>query len=269
MSGYNFFLSALLAIVLSGCSMIESSPYDVHITGRRNLTSQNIALIEQKMSGHRTMRFAMISDSQRYYDDTEDAVLAINARGDVDFVVHGGDLTEYAATKEFLWQRDILCGLSMPWVCVIGNHDCIANGVETYQTVFGDLNFAFTAGNVRFLCLNSNSLEFDHSVAVPDLGFIKNEIANVTPEVEKTVVLMHAGPESSIFDSNVREEFHALIKQMPGLQFCLYGHGHNLSIDDYFSDGILYYECATTHKRSYLLFTLHEDNTYTYEVVNF
>lgn len=159
--------------MLYGCDMIESNPYDVHITGEKQLTYKNIELIERATAGKSIIRFAVISDSQRFYDETRDAVNAINARGDIDFVLHGGDLTEYGATKEFLWQRDILDKLSMPYVCVIGNHDCIATGIEAYKSLFGPLNFSFTAGDVRFVCLNTNSLEFDYSEAVPDLGYIK------------------------------------------------------------------------------------------------
>lgn len=260
----------IMCAVMSGCSMIESNPYDVHITGEKGLTDKNIARIESSTSGRTSLRFAVISDSQRFYDETRDAVNAINARGDIDFVLHGGDLTEYGATKEFLWQRDILDKLTVPYLCVIGNHDCIATGLEAYQSLFGPLNFAFSAGNVRFVCLNTNSLEFDYSEAVPDLSFIRSEIGRTHPCDQKTIVLMHARPFSEQFSNNIAEEFHHLLKQLPNLQFCIYGHGHNVTVDDLFGDGVIYYQCASTKKRSYLLFTIHPDsNDYDYEVVEF
>lgn len=250
--------------------MIESNPYDVHITGEKQLTCKHINLIESATAGKPELRFAVISDSQRFYDETRDAVNAINARGDVDFVLHGGDLTEYGATKEFLWQRDILEKFSMPFVCVIGNHDCLATGLEAYQSLFGPLDFAFTAGDVRFVCLNTNALEFDYSQAVPDFSFIRSEIAAPHPSNRKTVVLMHARPYSEQFNNNVATEFHALLTQLPNLQFCIYGHGHNVTVDNLFNDGVIYYQCASTKKRSYLLFTIHPDNdSYDYEVVEF
>ena len=254
--------------MLYGCDMIESNPYDVHITGEKQLTYKNIELIERATAGKSIIRFAVISDSQRFYDETRDAVNAINARGDIDFVLHGGDLTEYGATKEFLWQRDILDKLSMPYVCVIGNHDCIATGIEAYKSLFGPLNFSFTAGDVRFVCLNTNSLEFDYSEAVPDLGYIKNEIATMDAGVRKSVVLMHASPYSEQFSNNLAQEFHQLLTRLRGLQFCVYGHGHNVTVDEFFNDGVIYYQCAATKKRSYLVFTIH-DNGYDYEVVEF
>ena len=52
-----------------------------------------------------------MGDSQRWYDATEDFVKEINKRDDIDFVIHGGDMSDFGVTKEFLWQRDIMNGL--------------------------------------------------------------------------------------------------------------------------------------------------------------
>ena len=41
----------LLALCFSGCDMLETHPYDVHITGERELNNKNIQLIENKMQG--------------------------------------------------------------------------------------------------------------------------------------------------------------------------------------------------------------------------
>lgn len=265
----DFIILLLAGMFVQGCDMIESSPYDVHVTGEKRLTEKNIALIEKATAGKETIKFAMISDSQRFFDETWDAVKAINSRDDIDFVLHGGDVSEYGATREFLWQRDLLNRLDVPYVCVIGNHDCIATGVEAYRAVFGELNFSFTAGDVKFLCLNTNALEFDGATPVPDLGFIKRELASLPPQVRRTVVLMHAGPYSEQFNNDIAEEFEALIRRFPGLQFCLFGHGHNVKVEEPFGDGVVYYECASTRKRSMLVFTLNPDDSYDYEVVDF
>ena len=80
----------------------------------------------------------------------------------IDFVIHGGDMSDFGVTKEFLWQRDIMNGLKVPYVALIGNHDCLGTGEETYKTVFGPTNFSFIAGNVKFVCLNTNALEYDY-----------------------------------------------------------------------------------------------------------
>lgn len=259
----------LLSLCLSACDMLETHPYDVHISGERGLTHKNIQLIENKMQGKKTIRFAMISDTQRWYDATEDAVAAINARNDVDFVIHGGDQSDFGATKEFMWMRDIFSKFRMPYVCLIGNHDCLGTGEDSYRAIYGDPNFAFTAGNVRFICLNTNALEYDYSEPVPDFNFMEDELDNLSEEVEKTVFVMHVRPGEMVFNNNVAKVFQNFIKQFPRLQFCLYGHEHHLAVDDLFGDGVLYYQCPCVDKRTYLLFTIKEDGTYDYEAIEF
>ncbi len=259
----------LLPLCLSGCEMFESHPYDVHITGERNLTEKNIDLIEASTKGKKTLTFAMISDTQRWYDETEDVVKTLNARGDLDFVLHGGDQSDFGATEEFMLMRDIFNKLDMPYVCVLGNHDCLGTGEDTYRTIYGELNFAFTAGNTRFICLNTNALEYDYSEPVPDFDFIENELLDLPAEVEQTVFLMHVKPTELVFNNNVAKVFQAYIRQFPGVLFCLYGHEHKLSVDDLFGDGILYYQCPNIAQRIYLLFTLKEDGSYDYEAVEF
>ena len=206
-------------LLLGGCDMIEYHPYDLDIDGETDVNRRNIERIETATFGKEEIRFAVISDTQRWYDETEDAVEALNQRNDLDFVLHTGDMSDFGLKLEFEKQRDILSGLKVPFVCLLGNHDCLATGLDVFRKIFGTEDFAFTAGNVRFLCLNTNALEFDYSSAVPNIQ-------------------------------------------------CVYGHGHNVSVDEFFDDGIKYYECSCAKDRSYLFFTLNS-NGYTYEVVNF
>jgi predicted phosphodiesterase len=263
-------LAAASLSLLTACDMFEAHPYDGHIDGETGINAKNIRRIEKNLAGRKEFRFAMISDTQRWYDATEDAVKAINARGDIDFVVHGGDQSDFGATHEFEMQRDILNKLDMPYVIVLGNHDCLGTGEDTYKAIYGDINFAFTAGNVRFLCLNTNALEYDYSEPVPDFTFLDTEAATVPEGVEKTIALMHVQPGNLIFNNNVSKLFQYCLWQFPNPQFCLYGHDHRLAVDDLFDDGLLYYQCPNIDKRIYLVFTIHEgENDYDYEVVEF
>ena len=156
--------------------MIEYHPYDGRISGKTDINKKNIARIEEACRNKETIRFALIGDTQRWYDETEDFVNALNKRNDIDFVIHGGDVSDFGLTKEFLWQRDILNKLKVPYVVLLGNHDCLANGIEVFRKVFGDENFSFIAGRTKFVCLNTNALEFDYSLPVPDFQFIEQEI---------------------------------------------------------------------------------------------
>lgn len=77
-------LLLLLTMCFTSCEMLESHPYDAHITGERDINAKNCERIEEAMKGKKTFRFAMISDTQRWYDETEEVVKKINERGDID-----------------------------------------------------------------------------------------------------------------------------------------------------------------------------------------
>ena len=265
-------LPALLCCCLTfpsgGCDMIEYHPYDLDIDGETGINAKNMQRIEAELEGRKRITFAVISDTQRWYDETEEAVESLNGQKDLDFVVHTGDLSDFGLKLEFEKQRDILNRLSVPYVCILGNHDCLATGEEVFNRIFGENNFSFNAGNVHFLCLNTNALEFGYDTAIPDFQYIRNDRQSLPEGIEKTVAAMHAGPFSEQFNNNVAHFFEQTITSFPSLQFCIYGHGHNVSAEELFEDGVMYYECASANKRSYLLFTIN-DNDYTYEVVSY
>lgn len=265
--GHCFLLSASLLIY--SCSMVDYHPYDCLVSGETDVNAHNIKKIEENTKGRKTIRFAVISDTQGWYDQTEAAVSALNKRSDIDFVIHCGDQSDFGVTKEFLWMRDIFKSLKVPFVCIIGNHDCLGNGDEAYAKIYGADNFSFIAGEVKFICLNTNALEYDYSHPVPDFGFMDNERENYPPGVTKTVFAMHVKPTDFIFNNNVATIFEKYVLSFPSTQFCLYGHNHSLTIDDVFGDGMLYYQCPNIDKGIYLVFTIKEEGGYDYEVVHF
>ena len=248
--------------------MFEAHPYDANVRGEKNINSTHISTIERNLKDARSFRFAFISDTQRWYDETEDVVKHINARGDVNFVIHGGDFSDFGATHEFELQRDIMQDFQMPWVGLLGNHDCLGTGESVYREIWGNPNFSFRAGNVLFVCLNTNALEYDYSQPVPDFEYMEQLMANLPEGVERTVVVMHAPPFDDVFNNNVAKVFQLYIKTFPNLMFCLNGHCHHLEAKDLFEDGIIYYEVPNIAKRQYYVFTINEGG-YEYEVIDF
>lgn len=249
----------ILLLYVQGCNVIEYHPYDTRISGETGINDKNIRLIEERMQGKKEFRFAMISDTQRRYDETEDVVEHINRRGDIDFVLHGGDIADFGETKEFLWARDIFNRLWMPYVCLLGNHDCLGSGFDVFYKVFGSENFAFTVGNVRMVCLNTNALEYDYSHPVPDFNFMEDQLVNMPEGIEKTIVAMHVPPGDVEFNNNVNRAFERYITSYPDLQFCLYGHNHCWAEKEIFEDGVMYYGCTTVGKRGYYVITIKEE----------
>ncbi len=253
----------------AACDLIDYHPYD----GRLNpdtetgINRKNMELITAICENKETIRFAFIGDTQESLDETKRFVNYINENNSVDFVIHGGDMADFGMKKEFEWTHDILSKLNMPYVALIGNHDILGNGDDVYRKMYGDENFSFIANDIKFVCLNTNALEYDYSNPVPDFGFIKEEIADSLSH-KRTVVVMHAPPGNEQFNNNVMDVFQIYIKFFPSLQFCIHAHEHSFTIRDIFDDGIIYYGCENMGKRSYLLFTLTKEG-YSYELVRF
>lgn len=262
----------VLAGALYGCSHpFEYHPYDLQLEKKyRNINRRNIERILQQDRQRDTVRFVMMGDTQRWYDETRDFVSALNKREDVDFVIHGGDISDFGLKKEYCWIHDILNKLNVPYVAIIGNHDNLGSGEDVYKAMYGELNFAFIYSGIKFVCLNTNALEYDYSVPVPDFGFLKQEISDTTSGTawRSTVVAMHVPPGSEEFNNNVQEPFQEYLKHLRNLRFCLHAHTHRLMVNDFFNDGVIYYGSDAMKHRNYLLFTVTPD-TYTYEVVYF
>lgn len=255
-------------IVLQSCDMFEAHPYDAYVRGEKNLNEKCIRQITSNLKDRKNFKFAFISDTQRWYDETEDVVSHINQRNDIDFVIHGGDLTDFGATHEFILQRDILLKLDVPWVTLLGNHDCLGTGEDVYEVIWGNPNFYFQAGNVLFICLNTNCMEYDYSEPVPDLSFLENLMRNIPEGIEKTVVVMHVPPFDLEFNNNVANVFQLYLKEFPNLQFCMNGHAHHYKINEFFNDGIFYYQTPCAKQRGYILFTITEDG-YEHELIEY
>ena len=262
-------LWAALPLLASACNMLEPHPYDARVTGETGVNASHVREIEEKLAGRKSFRFAFISDTQRWYDETKEAVADINRRGDIDFVVMGGDQADFGMTDEFLLMRNIFNGLEVPYVCLLGNHDCLGSGKETFEKVYGPVNFAFTAGDTRFICLNTNALEFHYPEAIPDFDFMRGEYDNMPEGVERTVVAMHAAPFSEVFNNNVATVFHEYMLRLPQLTCCINGHGHSVRHDDLMGDGVIYHQTGSLDDRVYMLFTFNNDGTYSYEEVAF
>ena len=258
----------LTILLLHSCDMLELHPYDAYVRGEKNLNKKNIKLIEENLKDKKSFRFAFISDTQRWYDETEAMVENINKRKDIDFVIHGGDISDFGATHEFIMQRDIMQHFNMPWLALLGNHDCLGTGEDVYKEVWGNPNFYFCVGNVLFIRLNTNCLEYDYSEPVPDFSFLENLMKNLPKEVEKTIAVMHVPPFDMEFNNNVANVFQLYLKEFPNLQFCMNGHAHNYQINEFFNDSVLYYQTPCAKDRSYIVFTLTEDG-YEHELIEF
>lgn len=287
---------AISAIAMTSCNNFEYHPYAKGIDGDTQTHQINIPRIEQESRGQDTVCFAFITDTQGWNDEMKDAISYIKTRKDVKFIVHGGDQSDFGLVKEFEWCRDMLQESGLPYVAIIGNHDCLGTGEHTFESIYGDPNYSFNAAHVHFTCLNTVAMEYDYSHPIPDFTFIEKDIdsvnhinANHPDSLRSTIVVMHAPPFDEQFNNNVAKPFQEYIRNYPGgregdpkypddaedsrsLSFrneiCIYGHIHSTGIVDKFGDGLLYYSCANVGKRTILIFKIYQ-NGYDCETIHF
>lgn len=278
-------LLTVITVVLSGCDNFESSPYAAKITGNRNTLASSLATLSQREPGL-PLRFAFITDTHDAIDEINTAIDIIRSRGNIDFIIHGGDMTDLGLPKEFMWCRDAMEKSELPFVTVIGNHDCLGNGEDSYEWIFGPKNYSFDVAGVHFVCLNTIALEYDYSEPVPDLNFILKDAESVAKtnkehpgSITHTVIVMHSRPFDEQFNNNVAAPFLYYLQQYPGMKtedgddsytkaFCLCGHNHNFQVTDLYDAGLLFYQGDNIAKRSFMIFTIDEDG-YEMEKVEF
>ena len=266
----NLYLLLTLAgcFFCTSCDMLDYHPYDTRFEGERRINATNIERIEQATKGRKDLCFAVMSDTQRWYDYTHDIVNHINSMEGIDFVVHCGDLTDFGLTDEFVWMRDELSHLKVPYVVALGNHDCLGTGKNMFREMYGAMEYSFTAGNTHFVVINTNGLEFPDSDLFYGVGFMRDNLRDLPAEAERTIVVMHVPPGSDQFSLDDADDYLAGISRYPNLQFGVCGHEHKSTVRNPFPNHVPYYQTACAKERSYLLFHLKSDGTYEYEEVS-
>ena len=275
--------SLITLCILTSCDRFEYHPYSVNLDGPHDINTANLEILEQSRLTL-PYKFAFITDTQGSLDETREALDIIASRNDVDFIIHGGDITDFGLPKEYLWTRDLMEKCRKPYLTVIGNHDCLGNGEDTFNYLFGPQNFSLNVAHTHIVCLNTVALEYDYSHPVPDLLFIEDDINRVNEinrehpdSITRTIVAMHSRPYDEQFNNNVAKAFNLYISNYPGMKespdakptgFCVNGHNHSHEVTDIFGNGILYYQCPDMGKRQFFIFTVTKEG-HDYEVVEF
>ena len=228
---FNTILPAVLTVLISSCSGFESHPYDVNIKGETGINAKQMAIIEKEFANKEELRIAFISDTHLWIGDARDQVEDVNS-------------------------RDVLMGLNCPFVALIGNHDFLGTGNQTYEVMYGACDFSFIAGRVKFICLNTNAVEYDYLASVPNFDFMEEQFTKDTDKFDRTVIVMHAAPYSDQFNNNVCKAFRRYLDFAPGLMCCIYGHDHNDTVSDIYGDGLMFYAIDCANHRNYRIMTI-------------
>lgn len=171
------------------------------------------------------------SEGAQSVSDLKSVIRDINTQDDIDFVVLGGDLTDFGSDEEIAAVKTILDSLRHPYWALAGNHDAkwSESGCNTFKNVFGYESFDFSLGGWRFLGCNSG----------PDMRMTPALLPQETmvwlkgiKDDTKTIFFNHFPQDSSVLNyfDNVKE-----FKRI-GVRAVIGGHWHVNRLLDY--DGL-------------------------------
>jgi predicted phosphodiesterase len=185
----------LLAGALSAC--VRFNAFEVEPSSEeQNLTAKSLTRLaaqdrDRPPASEQPLTLAVLSDTHDGYDAFKSIVDAINARPEIELVLHAGDITDFGTQQEYHWAYDCFSQLDTPFIAAPGNHDGLSEGKELYSLVFGPANFAFDYAGLHFVVFNTNTLEWD--VEDPDFVFLEREtLSRETPNL----LLSHQPPYS-------------------------------------------------------------------------
>jgi Icc protein len=257
----------LLCFLLFSCdNLFQFNPNQIVLKdSEKNLNSKNVQRI-QSLPVPDTLRFILMGDTQRWYDESADFVTSANQQLNISFVIHAGDISDFGLSQEFKWVNEIMARLKYPYVTVIGNHDIVANGPDAYTKMYGQLDYSFEFGDNKFIFINTNSLEYGLDGSTPNIPWLRSELAN-NPRNKKNIVIGHVPPFDADFDKNLEKEYTKTLAD-GNVKFTLYGHQHAYKDGEFYGDGVHYYLTTNIGARGYLIITTWK-NGYSVDKVNY
>lgn len=190
------------------------------------------------------LRFAFLTDTHiatggSSVADLSACIRDINHYDSLDFVIFGGDVTNFGSDDEIRLAKSMTDSICRPVYVVQGNHDAnwSESGCGTFKEVFGYERFLFRAGGWRFIGCNSG----------PDMrmapGLVPRETMEWLSEQEageKTIFVNHYPMDSSVLNYfDVTRELKRLDTRM-----VIGGHLHADRVKNY--QGIPAVVCRST-----------------------
>lgn len=171
--------------------------------------------------------------------DLSRCIKDINSLEGLDFVLIGGDLTDFGTDEELAFVKKMLDSLNYEYHVVAGNHDAkwSESGCNTFREVFGYDHFDFNAKGWRFIGCNCGP---DMRMAPALLPRESMEWLEALEPEGRTIFVNHYPQDSSVLNYfDVTKELKRL-----GTRLVVGGHWHTNNILDY--DGLPGILCRST-----------------------
>lgn len=228
--------------LLLGCDKVfEYSPYSAFVpNSKEGETEKNLKRLygSSYEKGFAPFKFALISDSHLWYNELKQALLLINDMDSIEFVIHGGDLTDGGLIKEYDIFLDEMKNLNVPYFTVIGNHDLLANGRSIYSEIYGNENYSFVYKECKFIFFNNVVWELDF--AEPDFRWLRAQLID-RDQYKHVFVTAHIPPWSEQFFLSY---YYVYFKLMHDFNVSLTIHGHHHHHSEFSGDTILEFPIA-------------------------
>lgn len=239
-------------IPLDGCDYIEFSPFDADV---KNVNYNNISVqaLESIDTIPDTLRFALISDTHFYYDDLHGAIKRINTYNNLQFVICCGDITNFGMEWEFSKYLNMIKGINVPVITVIGNHDYLSNGALIYKRLFGASNMTFCFGNYRFIMFDD--VVWERGNKPPNFSWLETALEDVS---RTNILVAHIAPWDKQLIGDNYETYKELVNR-DNTSLCLFGHEH--FYNDTTFNGIHALVAASIKEREYYIVGLTGDTS--------
>jgi len=246
------FALLLKILLISGCG--GPSPWANWLpSGLNDLTRKSL---EDLGSGESKSEFAvgLIANPQVTPGYLRMAAQRLNHRGDIDFSIILGDLTDRSLNEEFIWVGNIVVEAHRPMLTIVGNHDGLIHGEEIYRSIFGPLNYTFQYGGVTFAMWNNNPYEWGY----PDFDWLRQVIESHT----KVIIVAHQPPRYIARYPSANDELIELY-QHPHVLGSVHGHRHHFELQTFSGKPAM--TVARVIDEKYAIMLVHEDGRLTFD----
>jgi outer membrane protein assembly factor BamB len=162
---------------------------------------------------------------------TQAAISDINTLADIDFVLVGGDLTEFGDNWMFDQYATYMSALTMPHYSVPGNHDTKwpEAGYERIRNAIGEPYFSFDHKGYHFIGLNSGTwLRGEGSMDVTQLEWLETDLAALPPNTPVFIFFHHPADGGSWALANKSKMLDIVKPYNVIILFCAHGHSNVL-----------------------------------------